>query len=334
MTYIRQFHLVAMLLLLHACNGSSKTESAPVGETATPAPQARVPTVAIYNLMSHPILDASAAGIKRGLAEHGYSAPRIKFVETNANGEMDKLNAFAKELLSVRPDVIVPISTPVTQAVAKEAPPSQAIVFSTVTNPADVGMDKKPANMTGVSDAVNYAANLDLIKELYPKARVVGMIYNAGERNSQFGVNRVKELVGSRDITLDIAAISKSSEVADAARGMLDKVDAFYVGSDNTVVAALDGLLKVAYGRKVPVFASDVGSVEKGAVAAISVDYEKLGLSAGAIVAQVLKSQTEPGTIPNMVFEGDSLILNAKSAASLGLTLDVTVRQRAARIIE
>ena len=105
MTYIRQFHLVALLLLLHACNGSSKTESAPVGETATPAPQARVPTVAIYNLMSHPILDASAAGIKRGLAEHGYSAPRIKFVETNANGEMDKLNAFAKELLSVRPDV-------------------------------------------------------------------------------------------------------------------------------------------------------------------------------------------------------------------------------------
>ena len=112
---------------------------------------ARKPKIAIFNLLSHPILNDSIKGIKAALAEEGFGAEDVQYLEVNANGEMDKLNAFAKELLAAQPDVIVPVSTPVTQAVFKEAPAMQKIVFSTVTNPSDVGMDGKPAHMTGVS---------------------------------------------------------------------------------------------------------------------------------------------------------------------------------------
>src|SRR6056297_106688 len=152
------------------------------------------PTVAIFNLLSHPILDASVKGIKEGLADNGYGAGEIRLMEVNANGETDKLNTFALELLSARPDVIVPVSTPVTQAVAKVADPEQAIVYSTVTNPADVGMQNEPANMTGVSDVVNYAANLDLIQTVLPGARSLGVIYNSGERIPQYGVEQTRKL--------------------------------------------------------------------------------------------------------------------------------------------
>ena len=291
-------------------------------------------TVVIYNLLSHPILDQSIAGIKEALREEVGKDMDLKISEVNANAQFNLLNAYAKEILANAPTVIVPISTPGTQAVAKEAPPEQAIVFSTVTNPNDVGMNTGPKNMTGVSDAVNYGANLDLIKIMLPKARRIGLIYNAGERNSQFGVEQVERLAPSRDLMVSKVTVSNSNEVADAARALAKTVDVIYVGSDNTVVGAIDGLIAVAEESRVPVIASDVGSVEKGALAAISVDYHELGRAVGKIVAEILRTKKEPGTIKNVIFEGRSLILNAKTATRIGYKFSDLLRALSTRIIE
>jgi putative ABC transport system substrate-binding protein len=297
-----------------------------------PGPTAK-PKIAIFNLLSHPILNDSVAGIKAGLAQEGYTADKVEFIEVNANGEMDKLNAFAKELLSAKPVVIVPVSTPVTQAVAKEAPPDQKIVFSTVTNPSDVGMDRKPANMTGVCDAVNYRANFDLIFELFPQTKRIGIIYNAGERNSQYGVDQVKTLAKQRGVELKLVTVSQSQEVVDAARSLLGTVDVIYVGSDNTVVAAMAGLTRVAYGAKLPVIASDSGSVRDGALAAVSVDYEKLGRRSGQVVAQILRTGSMPQDTAPVMFVGETLLLNRQAAEQIGYQFPDAVKAKAAKIV-
>ena len=290
-------------------------------------------TVAIFNLMSHPILDASATGVKEGLAAAGYGSDQLNIVEVNANGEMDKLNAFAIELLAAHPDVIVPISTPVTQAVFKEASKSQHIVFSTVTNPNDVGMNQNPSNMTGVCDSVNYESNFDLIFELFPNVKTIGIIYNAGESNSQYGVLQIQSLAKRRGIELKLVTVSQTQEVADAARSLIGSVDVFYVGSDNTVVAAMAALTKVAYEKNVPVLASDLGSVQEGALAAVSVDYTKLGRRAGALAAQVLKTGELPKDHSPVMFLGDQLVLNEKAAKQLHYDFPVAVRDRANDIV-
>lgn len=292
------------------------------------------PKVAVFNLLAHPILDESIEGTKQGLKECGYAGEAIRMIEVNANGEMDKLNAFAKELLSADPDVIVPVSTPVTQAVFKEAPSSQMIVFSTVTNPSDVGMDSKPPNMTGVCDAVNYEANFDLVLELFPAIQRIGIIYNAGERNSQYGVERVKELAAARDVELRTVTVSKSQEVVDAAQSLLGNVDVIYVGSDNTVVAAMAGLTRVAYEAKLPVVASDSGSVRDGALAAVSVDYRELGRRVGHLVAQVLDEGRMPEDTAPIIFQGSKLMLNTKAASRLGFVFPDSVRARAAETVK
>jgi putative ABC transport system substrate-binding protein len=159
------------------------------------------------------------------------------------------------------------------------------------------------------------------------------MIYNAGERNSQFGVEETQRFAAARGLELKLLAIANPGEVADAASVLAETVDAFYVGSDNTVVSALAGLLKVASEAKVPVIASDIGSVEQGAIAALSVDYRKLGRRAGQLVADVLDGAT-PGEIPNEIFAGDSLVINMKTAAAEGIDLPPSLVARANVVLE
>jgi putative ABC transport system substrate-binding protein len=187
--------------------------------------------------------------------------------------------------------------------------------------------------MTGVSDAVNYEANIDLIQELFPSASSIGMVYNPGERNSQFGVERTREILDSRQLTLTATTVSGSGEVGDAARSLVGRVDVIYVGSDNTVVSALEALLSVARESRLPVIASDAGSVEKGALAAVSVDYERVGRAAGYLVADVLDRRIAPGELEPVVVRGDALILNLASSKKLGIAVPEEVRSRAVRTI-
>jgi putative ABC transport system substrate-binding protein len=318
-------NIVAILLLATSCTWSSTNTNTEV--------KPEKPEVVIYNLLSHPILNASVDGIKAGLVDEGFGEDAVHVTVVSANGEMDKLNALAREVLAGHPAVVVPVSTPVTQAVLAEASPDQNIVFSTVTNPLDVGMDKDSPNLTGVSDAVNYAANIDLLFELAPKTKVVGMVYNAGEPNSVFGVEAVRGLAAERGFTLKLATVANSGEVADATRTLIGVVDAIYVGSDNTVVSALDSLLKVAYERNIPVIASDFGSVQSGAVAAVSVDYDKVGRAVAPLVARVLRDHVRAGTLDNVVIHGDTLILNEGSANRIGLKIPEAVRARASTVL-
>ncbi len=297
-------------------------------------PSSNVPTVAIYNLLSYPILDESIVGIKEGLATAGYGPDRVRLVEVNAGGEMDKVGAFAREILTTKPAIIIPVSTPVAQAVFKEASTGQQIVYSTVTNPSDIGMDGRPGNMTGVSDAVNYAGNIALIRELFPAARRIGMVYNPGERNSQFGVDEVRKIALAEGLELVVTTVSRSDEVATATAALVRKVDALYLGSDNTVAGALAAVLQEASRARVPVIASEDGSVDAGALAAVSVNYRALGRRVGAIVASLLESGRNAGTVPPEFFRGDALVLNAKAAAATGVIFPDSVLKRAARVVK
>ena len=282
---------------------------------------ATVPTVAILNLLSHPILDESVAGIREGLAEAGFDGDAIRIIESNANGEMDRIRPLVQELLAVQPDVFIPVSTPVSQAAFAIAPSTQQVVFSTVTNPDDIGFSEQPQNWTGVSDAVNYEANIDLIFTLVPEARRIGMVFNPSEANSQYGVEAVRRIGAERGFELVTAPVQGSGEVRDAAASLASQVDALYVGSDNTVVAAIASLLSAAEDARVPVVSSDAGSVSEGVPIAVSVDYRALGREVGRIVAELLASGGAAGEIPMVQFLGDQVVTNPSGAARLNMTL-------------
>jgi putative ABC transport system substrate-binding protein len=226
-------------------------------------------------------------------------------------------------------------STPVTLAVAGAAAADRKIVFSFGANPSDVGMDAKPSNMTGVSDQVNHTALVDLVAQLLPAARRLGMIYNPSERNSQYGVEQIGAAAKTKGMTLVLVPVSGSGAVPDATRSLKGRVDVIVVGSDNSVTAAMPGLVRVALESRTPVIAADSFAVRQGAVAAVSADFARVGAETGRMVIRLIDDPTlRPGSIDVLRVRGNALVLNTAAAKSLGLTLPPEMLEKAAQTFD
>ena len=300
-----------------------------------------IPKIVIFNLLSHPILDDSVSGILDGLSLNGIDEANYEIIMINANGEMDKLNTLAKEVLLLKPKLIIPVSTPVTNAVFSEADPEQMILFSTVTNPDDVKMQTNPPNMTGVCDVVNYNANLNLIREMFPimnkkKRKLnVGFLYNPAEANSVYGLKQIEDLIKEDyNFKLHVLPVTSVNEVIDGAQALVRKIDVFYVGSDNTVVSAISALNSVAKRYNIPVIASDAGSVNNEALAAISVNYYELGLYAGRKAAEIIKNGAMPDDRTPHYFLGESLLINQNTANNIRYKFSQDILNKADQVIE
>jgi putative ABC transport system substrate-binding protein len=296
-------------------------------------PQTEKARVVILTPLPFDILDQSIAGLKEGLAKAGYGSANLELREVNAGGQMQLLSGYAREIAASRPDVIVSVSTPATEAVLGAARADQNIVFSTVTDPAKAKVPPRAGNVTGVSDVVNYQANVDLLQELFPQARRVGTIYNPSDDAAVHGIAKVKPIFAAKGIELVVIAASSSNEAVSAARTLAGKVDAIYVGSDSNAAAAMPGIVSVALAKRTPVIASDAGSVRNGALAAVSVDYKALGRAGADLVVRVLRSGKPAGEIPRVAFVGSDLVLNAETARRLGYAFPAPVLTRKPQIV-
>ena len=155
---------------------------------ASPLAAAEMKTVAVTAIVEHPALDAARDGIREALAEAGWKeGENLTFSYESAQGNPATAAQIARKLVGDAPDVIVPISTPSAQAVVaatKDIP----VVFTAVTDPVAAklvaSLEKPGGNVTGMSDLSPIGKHLDLVKEIMPAAKTLGVIYNPGEANS------------------------------------------------------------------------------------------------------------------------------------------------------
>jgi putative ABC transport system substrate-binding protein len=210
------------------------------------------------------------------------------------------------------------------------------VVFTAVTDPvaAQIVKDKQApgGNITGISDFSPLEAQFDLIKELVPSAKKIGVVFNPGEANSVALLNAVKALAPARSLQIVEASAGRTADVSAAAQSLVGKVDAIYLPTDNTIISALGTVLAVGTDNKLPVFTGDTESVQKGSVASIGFDYFQVGVETGAVVVRVLKGE-KPGAIPVKNASGSNLVINAKAAAAMGVTIPAAVQARAKQVI-
>jgi putative ABC transport system substrate-binding protein len=161
----------------------------------------------------------------------------------------------------------------------------------------------------------------------------LGVIYNPGEANSVSLVELVKQHAPSQGLEVVEAASPKSADVQTAMRSLVGKVDVVYLPTDNTVISALEGVLKIAEQTDIPVIAADTDSVKRGAIAALGFNYYDVGRQTGVIVAEVLSGKA-PGEIPVQGVDKTELYLNPGAAEAMGIELPATLTERAKEIIQ
>lgn len=305
-----------------------------------PGPVAKkaIPTIGVANYGAHPILDVIVDAFKKRLHERGYEEGKnVTILWKSVEGDVNLASNVTQSLLNSNADVIVTITTPISQAAYKVAKGKVPIVFSGVTDPISAGLvesweNKSGSGITGTSDRWPYAEQLDLIRSLLPQAKKIGFPYNAGEANSQYAFTQVTKLAATRDLEIIPSVATNPIEVRKAAESLADQgADVIYVSSDNTVMAGFDAVLKVSHERKLPVVVGESANVERGGIATYSVDYRRLGQSTADLVIRVLEGE-DPGTIPVVTFEGEELYLNLDAARQIGVEIPDSLKRKAYKI--
>ncbi|MTI59076.1 MAG: ABC transporter substrate-binding protein [Firmicutes bacterium] len=295
-------------------------------------------TIGIIQIVEHPALDAARDGFVDYLNENGYVVDEdVVYDMQNAQGDMANANTIARKFSNDKPDMILAIATPTAQAVAnvvKDIP----ILITAVTDPVDAGLvesaEKPGGNVTGTNDMNPIDQQFDLIVDFVPEVKRVGIIYNAGESNSLVQVELAKGVAKELGIELVEATADNSAAVLQAAQSLADRVDVIYVPTDNTVVSAVESVVKVAEDNDIPLITGEGTTVKRGALATVGIDYYGLGEQTGAMALKILKGEAEPATMPIESQRDAKLIINKKAAEAMSVTIPDELLDKANEIIE
>ncbi|EHO16138.1 hypothetical protein HMPREF9466_03124 [Fusobacterium necrophorum subsp. funduliforme 1_1_36S] len=271
--------------------------------------------IGITQIIEHPSLDAARKGLEKALQKN--LGKKVKIEYQSAQGDFGTAQLIAKSYVNSKKDVIVAISTPSAQA-ALNATKQIPIVYTAVTDPKIAGLSGK--NITGTTDMSPLEEQLNLLKNLLPKAKKVGFLYNPSEQNSVSLLKQFTILAKERQLQVIEKGVNTVNDMNLALNSLLGQVDVLYIPTDNLVTSSESLLIQQANRKNVPVIASVESSVKKGALATVSIDYEKLGYQTGERILEILKGKS-PNQIQVEGLRETTLVINERIAKKYGISV-------------
>lgn len=304
---------------------SSYADGADKNQTGSAAADAarKVYKIGILQLTQHAALDKTNKGFVKALEDSGI---KYQLDQQNASNDQSACITIAETLVNENCDLIFAIATPAAQAVAGTTD-TIPIIISAVTDPAESGLvdsNEKPGrNVSGTSDLTPVKAQIDLLLEIVPKAKTVGLLYSSAESNSVIQINLAKKALDAAGIGYKDYTVSSSNEIQSVVESMVGKVDAIYAPTDNMIAAGMATVSVTADENKIPVICGESGMVDAGGLATYGIDYYKLGYMAGEQAVKVLTGKADIADMPIEYQPADQceLHINEDTAKELGLDL-------------
>lgn len=277
--------------------------------------------IGVIQYVQHDALDASNEGFFAALDEAGI---KYEADQQNAAGEAASCQTIGETLVNNGSDLIFAIATPAAQTVAgltTEIP----VVLTAVTDPADSGLvasnDAPGGNVTGTSDLTPVKEQIDLLKQILPEAKTVGVLYCSAESNSVLQANMAKEACEAAGLEPADYTVSNSNEIQTVVESMVGKVDAIYAPTDNMIAAGMATVSMIANDNKIPIICGEEGMVNEGGLATYGINYYELGYKAGQMAIRILTEGANPAEMPieYLSTEECSLKVNQDTADTLGL---------------
>lgn len=284
-----------------------------------------------------PDVEEAEAGVLDGLKAAGLEPGRdFEYTVRNAQGDMATVTGLVDAAIVDGADMLVTFSTPTLQA-AIQRTKTVPIVFTYVANALAVGAgtsdtDHLP-NVTGAYMLGPYEKMLALVREVMPRAKVLGTVYVPAEVNMVHQRDALVKVAGPAGFEIRSMAANTSIEVADAAMALATSgVDAICQIAGNLTVTAFPGIATAAARTRLPVFVFQGSQLRAGGVLAVARDYHGSGMASGELAARVIRGES-PATIPFVEYAPTKLLVNLDVARRIGFTIPEAVINRADEVV-
>ena len=257
--------------------------------------------VGICQLVTHDALDAATQGFMDALtAELGEE--NVEFILQNAAGEANTCVTIVNDFVAKDVDLIMANATAALQAAAN-ATLDIPILGTSIT---EYGVALEIAdfngvvggNISGTSDLAPLDEQAQMILDLVPEAKTVGLLYCSAEPNSDYQVKVVREYLEDKGLTVEDFAFSASSDVAQVAEAAAAACDVLYIPTDNTAASCTETINNVVLPTGTPIIAGEAGICSGCGIATLSISYYELGKTTGAMAAKILKGEADISEMP------------------------------------
>ena len=296
---------LTMVFALCACGQAAAPAAtqAPAAAPAEAAPAeeaAQVFNVGICQLVQHPALDAATQGFIDALTEK--LGDSVVISNQNAAGDSATCATIVGSFVSDEVDLIMANATPALQA-AQNATNTIPVLGTSITEyGVALGLDNFAGttgiNISGTSDLAPLDGQADMLAEIFPDAKNVGILYCNAEANSKYQVETITPFLEAKGYTVKAYTFSDSNDVAAVTTTACDENDVLYIPTDNTAASCAEAINNVAKPAGVPIVAGEENLCAGCGVVTLSISYYDIGYATGLMAYEILVNGADVSTMP------------------------------------
>ena len=258
--------------------------------------------IGICQLTQHEALEQATKGFQDYISEK--LGDKVTFDVQNASGELANcvtvMNAFVSEDM----DLILANSTPVLQAAVSATDTIPVLGTSVTDYPAALDLNEWDGvvgtNVSGTSDCAPLQQQAEMIMELFPEAKAVGILYCSAEPNSRYQTDIIKSSLEELGCTAEVKeyTFTGTDDIAAVTTTAAENCDVIYIPTDNTAASNTELINNICEPAKVPVICGEKGVCEGCGIATLTIDYYELGQITGEMAVDILENGTDISQMP------------------------------------
>lgn len=280
--------------------------------------------IGICQLVEHPALDEATKGFQDALTEK-LGEDKVTFYLENAQNDQNVAATICNGFVSDGVDLILANATTPLQSAAA-ATTSIPILGTSITDYATAleisdWTGSTGRNISGTSDLAPIDRQEDMLLELFPDVKMVGLLYCTAEPNSDYQIKLFSKALDDDNVSYRYYGIADTNEVQSVVTTAAQECDVLYIPTDNTLANVTETIYNIVVPAKVPVIAGEEGICGGCGVATLSIDYYELGKTTGEMAYEILVEGKDIKEMDVRFAPNVTQKYNAEICEKLGVTI-------------